>query len=510
MALASGVRQSTPTTSRAGLAHQRQQVRRADPEVDAGHAERPGPLEHPRGVRHHVRLVVGGRQRAGPRVEQLDGARTRGDLHLEVRGGDRADLAHQRVPDVGGAEHHRLGLRVLLRRPALDEVRRHRERRAREADQRRRPELAHEATDGLGDERHVLGGKVRDGLDVGQRPDRTGHDRADARLDVEVDADRLERQHDVGEEDRRVDAVAPHRLHGDLDDELGVHARLEHPDALAHLEVLGQRAARLAHEPDRRVRHRLAARRLEEGTVTKVGSGVHNRKPRRSVGVFAHRTSPSTYCEPMVVRQETHPGTGAGASPPEFREAVNSMRGARLRPEVLCEEMPAPQRIAPYAFALSADVTVDDTDVGTGRIILLHDPAGNDAWDGTFRCVAYARAEIDLELITDPMLAGVGWTWLTEALDAHGATYGAASGTVTRVATESFGGMADEGGTAQLEIRASWTPSAPANATPGAPLDLAPHVEAWGELLCTAVGLPPVPEGVAVMPSRRGQRGSGR
>jgi hypothetical protein len=124
--------------------------------------------------------------------------------------------------------------------------------------------------------------------------------------------------------------------------------------------------------------------------------------------------------------------------------------------------------------------------------------------------VAYARAEIDLELITDPMLAGVGWTWLTEALHAHGATYAAASGTVTRVATESFGGMADEGGTAQIEIRASWTPSAPATAAPGTPLDLAPHVEAWGELLCTAVGLPPVPEGVAVMPSRRGQRGSGR
>ena len=134
------------------------------------------------------------------------------------------------------------------------------------------------------------------------------------------------------------------------------------------------------------------------------------------------------------------------------------MHAARLRPEVFCEEMPAPQRIAPYAAAMSADVTVDDTDIGTGRIILLHDPAGNDAWDGTFRCVAYVRAEIDLELITDPMLAAVGWSWLTEALDAHGATYAAASGTVTRVATESFGGMADEGGTAQIEIRASWTP----------------------------------------------------
>jgi hypothetical protein len=211
----------------------------------------------------------------------------------------------------------------------------------------------------------------------------------------------------------------------------------------------------------------------------------------------------------MVVRQETHPGTGAGAWPPEFQAAVDSMHAARLRPEVFCEEMPAPQRIAPYAAAMSADVTVDGTDIGTGRIILLHDPAGNDAWDGTFRCVAYARAEIELDLITDPMLAAVGWTWLTEALDAHGAAYATASGTVTRVATESFGGMADEGGTAQIEIRASWTPGPAPGAAAGTPLDVASHVEAWGELLCTAVGLPPVPEGVTAMPSRRGQRGAG-
>lgn len=180
------------------------------------------------------------------------------------------------------------------------------------------------------------------------------------------------------------------------------------------------------------------------------------------------------------------------------------MQAARLRPEVLCEEMPAPQRIAPYAAALSADVTVDDTDLGTGRLILLHDPAGNDAWDGTFRCVAYARAEIEAEMITDPMLGEVGWSWLTEALSAHGASYTAVSGTVTRVATESYGGMAEEEGTAQIEVRASWTPVA----EPGTTLDIGPHVEAWGELLCTAVGLPPVPDGVAVMPSRRGQRGS--
>src|SRR6478736_8511375 len=119
----------------------------------------------------------------------------------------------------------------------------------------------------------------------------------------------------------------------------------------------------------------------------------------------------------MATRQTTR--VDAPTTPPEFRDAVDRMRAARLRPEVLCEEMPAPQRIAPYAAALSADVTVDGEDLGTGRIVLLHDPAGNDTWSGTFRCVAYARAEIDLELITDPMLALVGWTWLTEALDEH-------------------------------------------------------------------------------------------
>jgi len=193
------------------------------------------------------------------------------------------------------------------------------------------------------------------------------------------------------------------------------------------------------------------------------------------------------------------------ALPEEFRVAVAQMRAARLRPEVFSDEMPAPQRIAPYAAALSADVTIDGDDVGTGRIVLLHDPAGNDAWEGTFRCVAYARAEIDPEMANDPLLAEVGWSWLSEALAAHGAAYVAPSGTVTKVSSESFGGMADEEPSAQLEIRASWTPVP----TTGLSLDLGPHAEAWAELLCTASGLPPVPEGVAPLPSRRGQRGRG-
>lgn len=175
---------------------------------------------------------------------------------------------------------------------------------------------------------------------------------------------------------------------------------------------------------------------------------------------------------------------------------MQQLRAAHFRPELFVEEMPAPQRIAPFASALSADVTVDGEDVGSGRMVLLHDPAGNDAWEGTFRCVTYVRAEVEAEIAEDSMLAEVGWSWLMEALDAHGASFTAASGTVTCVSSQSFGGMAEEPSTAQVEIRASWTPTSPVQA----------HAEAWGEVLCTAAGLPPVPEGVATMPSRRGQR----
>ncbi len=178
------------------------------------------------------------------------------------------------------------------------------------------------------------------------------------------------------------------------------------------------------------------------------------------------------------------------------------MRSADFRSEVQIEDMPAPQRIAPWSAAISADVDVDDDQHGTGRLILLHDPHGNEAWQGTFRFVAYARAQVDPEQAIDPLLGEVGWSWLAEALTEHGADWGNASGTVTRVTTETFGEMADDEATAQIEIRASWTPQGDEHGTP-----VRAHVEAWGELLCTAVGLPPVQDGIAVIPSRRGQRG---
>ena len=190
--------------------------------------------------------------------------------------------------------------------------------------------------------------------------------------------------------------------------------------------------------------------------------------------------------------------------PARFRAAVEAVRAVRLRPEVLLTEVPAPQRIAPFATALGADVAVDGDDVGTGRLVLLHDPDGNDSWHGTFRCVSFVRADVDPEMVRDPLLSGVAWSWLTEAWQAHEIDVVAPSGTVTVVLSEGFGGIVADGLTAQVEVRASWTPADQAiDAGGGTGCGLSAHVEAWGDLLGAATGLPPMPAGVVPLPLRR-------
>lgn len=183
-----------------------------------------------------------------------------------------------------------------------------------------------------------------------------------------------------------------------------------------------------------------------------------------------------------------------------FDEAVAAVLAMPWRPELAIEEIPAPQRIAPYALAIVADIGDAERDLGNGRLVLLHDPAGNPAWDGTFRCVTYARAEVDPEMGSDPLLREVGWSWLVDALARHEASYAAPSGTVTAVASQSFGSMADEPQRAEVEIRASWTPVL------GSGADIVAHVEAWQDLLCMVAGLPLLPEGVVPLPVRRAPR----
>ncbi|MGC0271595.1 DUF3000 domain-containing protein [Pseudactinotalea sp. Z1739] len=184
-------------------------------------------------------------------------------------------------------------------------------------------------------------------------------------------------------------------------------------------------------------------------------------------------------------------------APEEFEAALLSLREHRLRPELRLEEVPPPTRIAPYALALTGEInpsTDPDDFLGNGRFVVLYDPEGQEAWNGTFRVIVMARARLEDELGADAMLGEVGWSWLTDALATEEAGYHSLSGTVTRVLSETFGGLELRGGEVEIEVRASWTPTS---------TDLAPHLRAWALLACQAAGLPPMPDNVSSLNRRR-------
>jgi hypothetical protein len=170
------------------------------------------------------------------------------------------------------------------------------------------------------------------------------------------------------------------------------------------------------------------------------------------------------------------------AAPEAFTRAVAGLRAAAPREEILLEEIAAPQRLAPYGFALSATVLRDGEEVASGRLILLHDPAGHDAWQGNLRLVTLVTAELESDLAGDPLLPAVGWTWLTDALDLNGAGYAAIGGTITQTMSTRFGELAGPPATADIEIRASWTPISD---------DLGAHLHGWCAMLASTAGLPP-------------------
>ena len=150
----------------------------------------------------------------------------------------------------------------------------------------------------------------------------------------------------------------------------------------------------------------------------------------------------------------------------------------------------APPRLAPFTWAFSVEAEagrnvnddLDDPDT-SGRLILLHDPAGQDTWEGTFRLVCFVQARLEPEQLGDEMLPVVGWSWLTEALHDCGAEHVALGGTVTQTSSVRFGDIAGPRRDDDVELRASWTPVG---------TDLTAHAEAFCMLVGSAAGLPPV------------------
>jgi len=193
-----------------------------------------------------------------------------------------------------------------------------------------------------------------------------------------------------------------------------------------------------------------------------------------------------------TVNDEHRTATAAAEDKPRpevFRAAVESLIGTAVRREVRVEPLRPPQRLAPWSYAISADVRGPaGEELATGRLVLLHDPDGVDAWEGVLRLVAFASAELDEQMGTDEMLPAVGWSWLVDALAERHAAYRAAGGTVTQTTSTRFGDLAGPSTAVSLELRASWTAETP---------EMAPHLHAFVDTLCLAAGLPP--EGVTML-----------
>jgi hypothetical protein len=187
------------------------------------------------------------------------------------------------------------------------------------------------------------------------------------------------------------------------------------------------------------------------------------------------------------------------AEPTQFREAVVAMNAAEVRSEIELGPIRPPQRLAPYSYALGAEVhrpegeLVPEVSEGDafGRLILLHDPDGAEAWDGTMRLVAFIQADLDPAEAVDPLLPEVAWSWLVEALESRSEHVTALGGTVTATTSVRYGDISGPPRAHQLEIRASWTATT---------LALGIHVEAFCEVLEHAAGLPPT--GVTDLSSR--------
>lgn len=208
-----------------------------------------------------------------------------------------------------------------------------------------------------------------------------------------------------------------------------------------------------------------------------------------------------TYAQVMKMASSSA-GQVFDAAVADFRAGVDEVLAADGEAgHFVFEDVPAPKRLAPFATSVAVSVhrepasvrdEHDSEEAASGRLVLLHDPAGQESWSGVFRLVAYVRADIEPEVAADPLLGEVGWSWLTEALEAPG--YAAASGTVTRVITEGYGAKAGELPVTGFELRASWSPEDEP--------DLAGHVVAWCACLAAAAGLEP-PGTRALAPRRR-------
>ena len=261
-----------PDHRAACFTHRLQQGRRPRAEMDQRHALVLEPFENEPHVGLHILPVVVGAQAPDPAVEQLDGLRARLDLAFQIGGHHARELVHQPVPDGRLPVHEPLGFDVVPRGAPFNRVAGQRERRAGEADQRHASiEPAAGQRNGV---RHIAEFAPVDQLErvhVRARPDGVVDHGSLAFLEREAEAHRLEREQNVGEDNRGIEREAVDRLKRDLRRQLGRLADFEDGMLRADGPVFRHVAAGLPHEPHRHAVRGLAATGFEESIVHRIG-----------------------------------------------------------------------------------------------------------------------------------------------------------------------------------------------------------------------------------------------
>lgn len=169
----------------------------------------------------------------------------------------------------------------------------------------------------------------------------------------------------------------------------------------------------------------------------------------------------------------------------EFALALVSLRSCNLRNEVDLVEIDAPQGLAAHSVAFNCDIRPSNDheriDLGTGRFVLLWDEKPQESWGSRFRIIIYAKSPLETDIGSEDSSTGITWSWLRSSLEHLGASYSAEAGTTTRVISRGFGALATQPDHAELELRASWSPT---DSGAGA------HLEAWQNLICMMSGFP--------------------
>jgi Protein of unknown function (DUF3000) len=180
----------------------------------------------------------------------------------------------------------------------------------------------------------------------------------------------------------------------------------------------------------------------------------------------------------------------------EFRAAVESLRTAELRDELVIQQIDAPADLATNAMAFTASISDElsgPNDQGTGRFVLMWEPKKNEAWASNFRVVCFGKSPLEAEIGADDLGSDVAWAWLIEALTNRNADYAASAGTATRIISRGYGTLSTQHDHAEIEVRASWSPLSN---------ELKNHFEAWQDFICIMSGFAHLPAGVTPLAKR--------